>query len=141
MTSGRRALWIVPLAATAFAVARCGTTQPSSSVMIVKIRYERIYSITAASTARMRIDVSVPSSKRIPFCFPDDTGNNSFVCSALNLMADAGEECWVMVDDPAVGRGVATRVFINDQLVSRVEQQSNGNEFGRFRISGDGRVQ
>lgn len=116
----------------------CGPTAPAGSRMITSIRYERTYPATSGSDERLHISVSIPSSRRIPVCFPEAESGDVFVCRILNWTTDTGEECSVQVNDPAVGRAVATTVYINGSRVSRIERLPNGTEFGRFRLTATG---
>lgn len=106
--------------------------------MITSIRYERTYPVTSGSDRRLHISVNIPSSRQIPVCLPEAESGDVFVCRSLNWTTGPGEECSVQVNDPAVGRAVATTVYINGSRVSRIDRLPNGTEFGRFRLTATG---
>jgi hypothetical protein len=91
---------------------------------------------------QMSIPIAGEQSGRsnIPFCFPEPSGENTFVCGNLNWDVPINEECWVQVSDPLLGRAVATSIFLNGQRLQRVDVLPNGTEFGRFRVTSVGHV-
>lgn len=130
------------LGLASFLADSCGGPTAPGHVTITTIRYERVYQTVNTSDARILINVSIPSTKRIPFCFPEDRCGGMFVCEVLNESPEVGEDCSVFVNDPRLANtSVATSVFINNQRVTRVEKTPNGNELGRFRLYASGRLQ
>ncbi len=126
----------------------CGSpTSPSKIVRVTTIRYQRVYSASGSGSGQMMLQMNIPVAgeqsgrSNIPFCFPQPAGDGSFLCDALNWDVPVNEECWVDVDDPAVGRGVATALFVNGQRVLRTRIAGNGTEYGDFRFDERGHIQ
>lgn len=82
---------------------------PSKRAVITTIQYQRVYPAGNDNGQRMLINVSLPDSKKIPFCQPvQQTTTFPFVCNDLNWEIRPGEEAAIWVNDPALDRGVAT---------------------------------
>ena len=126
--------------------AACGSaTAPTRQIRITSVRYERVYSPASASTGTMWIEMSIPIAgeqsgrSNIPICFPQLVADGAFVCDAPGWDVPVDDDAWVNVNDPLLGRQVATNVFVNGQRVTRV-RSAGTNETGDFRFDAAGRI-
>jgi hypothetical protein len=120
-------------------------TAPAKSVRVRTIRYERVYPPAGPGSGTMWIEMSIPIAgeqsgrSNIPICFPQPSSDGAFVCDSVNWDVPVDDDAWVNVNDVAVGRLVATNVFVNGQRVTRV-RAAGVTEIGDFRVDATGRV-
>jgi hypothetical protein len=124
-----------------------GCSSPTASTLPIRIqsiRYERVHPPDTSRGGRVMLNMSIPfpdgsGRSDINFCFLAAVGDQVFVCENVGWDVPVGEECWVSIDDPAVGRQTARAVFVNGQRVGRVDVTSN-RETGRFRFDARGQL-
>ena len=123
------------------------TPNPSATVAIQTVRYERAYPFDPAATGFMTLSIEhkIPGDKQgrseIHFCFLKPIGDGTFGCLDVEspggrfTAVPVGTENHVFVSDPAmpgIHRRVAARIWINGQLVTRITRYQGEDEVGHF---------
>jgi hypothetical protein len=131
----------------------CGPNSPTPittvTVPILTVRYERDRPFDPSATGFMTLQIfhKTPGDEHrrtaTPFCFLKPVGDGTFGCldresaGSVFTFVPVGLENTVSVSDPAMqggdlSRSVATRIWINGQLITRITRHPDGDEYGSF---------
>ena len=123
------------------------TPNPSATVAIKAVRYERAYPFDPSATGYLTLSIGhkIPGDKQgrseYPFCFLKPVGDGTFGCLDLESQGSPFTsvpvitENSVWVSDPAmpgVNRRVAARIWVNGQLITRITRYKGDDELGFF---------
>ena len=130
----------------------CSSNGPTPVGYPMSLIYERVYPADTAVTRPTVMALFIPrpgdSQQRSEArgCVLQPEGSNRFNCALANIYEiPLGLDVAVEVSDEALLdreiKSVATRVYVNGNVVTRVERFANGAEVGRFRVNARGEVQ